>query len=413
MSEAPPANQPLTLADSHIVEIAGAQAEIPVKVSLRLLPQPQVILEIPDLPPPHLSMANSQSPFSVLLNTGESLDVQLVSWGFSIGHNSSVYPATLSPREQPCVVIDKGQPLSTTTASILNFSQLYGTEEVILEGEDWEVALSEVHSLSDQVSIIGPSNGYGFTHNCTIKKIKNAEYSSQELERITDDIWIFLSFARGAFCGVTNVEGRTKDGSVSFVRWGTKSVEGWQTPQSWLRRHEGGDMLRALFPGFLKECGSSAGARETISRVIDWYAHSNTSSLHVGIILTQAALELLSSHIFSGQAQGRKAADRIRAALVKCSMDPDIPGSLSDLEALRKAERWDDGPHTLTSIRNDFVHAEWQSGPLPLGRQWDAWRLGQWYVEMMLLRLFGYNGSYRSRLTGEVELVPWAPSAAP
>ena len=42
----------------------------------------------------------------------------------------------------------------------------------------------------------------------------------------------------------------------------------------------------------------------------------------------------------------------------------------------------------------------------------DALRLGQWYIELILLKKFDYHGRYRNRLTidGEspFEKVPWA-----
>ena len=44
----------------------------------------------------------------------------------------------------------------------------------------------------------------------------------------------------------------------------------------------------------------------------------------------------------------------------------------------------------------------------------EARYLGQWYVELLLLRLFGYNGQYANRLACEYEsrwepeIIPWA-----
>jgi hypothetical protein len=42
----------------------------------------------------------------------------------------------------------------------------------------------------------------------------------------------------------------------------------------------------------------------------------------------------------------------------------------------------------------------------------DAWRLGMWYLELAILRLCNYEGTYANRLAdehwvGEVEDVPW------
>ena len=46
----------------------------------------------------------------------------------------------------------------------------------------------------------------------------------------------------------------------------------------------------------------------------------------------------------------------------------------------------------------------------------EAWNLGQWYVELLLLRKLGYRGKYISRLATwhngveTIQLVPWAHS---
>jgi hypothetical protein len=48
------------------------------------------------------------------------------------------------------------------------------------------------------------------------------------------------------------------------------------------------------------------------------------------------------------------------------------------------------------------------------GCRWDAWLLGMWYLELVLLRLFDYEGTYSNRLVregwigDEVQPVPWA-----
>jgi len=44
---------------------------------------------------------------------------------------------------------------------------------------------------------------------------------------------------------------------------------------------------------------------------------------------------------------------------------------------------------------------------------YDAWNLGLWYLEMSMLAICGYSGSYGNRLkrrwVGEIEKVPWTP----
>ena len=69
----------------------------------------------------------------------------------------------------------------------------------------------------------------------------------------------------------------------------------------------------------------------------------------------------------------------------------------------------------LSEIRNDLVHAKMRAN-VCLDAYLEARDLGQWYVELLLLKLFGYNGKYANRLAykyedrWEPEIVPWARS---
>jgi hypothetical protein len=84
---------------------------------------------------------------------------------------------------------------------------------------------------------------------------------------------------------------------------------------------------------------------------------------------------------------------------------------LSGLEAGLQANCWKDGPEAIVLIRNELVHPERQL-PIKIGTVIaEAWNLSQWYAELMILRLSGYDGPYSNRLkrnwVGQVESVPW------
>ena len=83
----------------------------------------------------------------------------------------------------------------------------------------------------------------------------------------------------------------------------------------------------------------------------------------------------------------------------------------SSFSHLRNAFGDLDGPAAIAEIRNDLVHAKKTHGK-GAEVQMDALRLGQWYVEMILLKELEYRGRYFDRLApaGEsaFENVPWA-----
>jgi hypothetical protein len=161
--------------------------------------------------------------------------------------------------------------------------------------------------------------------------------------------------------------------------------------------------------------------REALNEVLYWYMHSNHSSggIDAGIILTQAAIErfsyeyavedrkLIEAHGF----KDLRASDKFRLLFSSLDIPIDIPSSLTEMTRLAKQYTWLDSPHALTEMRNSLVHPEHTRRGQYSDALFEAWNLGLWYLELALLRICGYSGSYSNRLTarwvGEVEGVPW------
>jgi hypothetical protein len=162
------------------------------------------------------------------------------------------------------------------------------------------------------------------------------------------------------------------------------------------------------------------------------------------IVLAQAALELLASlhsicylndtpckNIF----ENIDADERIRWLLEDLSIPVEIDQKthtdLSDLrnycgEAL-KNEKYKDGPKAITLHRNAIIHPYKRKIDNILNKTNDKVKLeildlAIWYIEMVLLRLFEYNGQYANRLwrfrenrTGSdfSQQVPWNGPLSP
>ncbi len=71
-----------------------------------------------------------------------------------------------------------------------------------------------------------------------------------------------------------------------------------------------------------------------------------------------------------------------------------------------------DAPYLFTQIRNDIVHSKKKIENFET-YLYEASDLGLWYLELVLLAIFGYQGCYHNRLpryqqNGEIESVPWS-----
>lgn len=161
--------------------------------------------------------------------------------------------------------------------------------------------------------------------------------------------------------------------------------------------------------------------REAIQEVIYWYLNSNHSrrGIDAGIVLTQTAIERFSYEyavrdrklIETNGFKDLRASDKFRLLFSSLNIPIAIPGCLSEMTRLRKQFNWLDSPHALTEMRNSLVHPEHKRRGQYADAYFEAWKLGLWYLELALLRICGYTGSYGNRLLsrwiGAVEDVPW------
>ena len=168
---------------------------------------------------------------------------------------------------------------------------------------------------------------------------------------------------------------------------------------------------------------SDPGWQDAVNEAIYWYLNSNYSprGIDAGIILTQTAIERL---CFAHSVENGKfislegfnklaAADRFRLLFASLNIPQEIPAMLTETTKLAKEHTWVDAPQALTEMRNEKVHPQHKKRGKFDAAIYEAWTFSLWYVEMVLLRLCGYSGSYANRLTsprgvGEVENVPWA-----
>ena len=409
-------NQPITVENTEIVEIDGQSVDLPVNVMFRLLPHPTVVIEVDKLP----NLVHGKERFEIALANGARLEAMTRSFNFGTGRG------TLIPARQPVNVLDTGVPLRLLHFSILNFPEFYGNQmksnidegtytaipHTKIEASDWCVEVTGVQNIWDLVKTLKRERGYGVTYNGVITRSDGADFTVEEVETLLTALRTFFSFARGTSCSLALVEGKGQYGRRSWIRWGAHHVAPWNNRQSWFRQHGGDDILSELFPRFWCLFESEDEWKRTILRTIDWYLLSNESAIHVGIILTQAALERLSNQILRRRRSSRESTGEfIEKALQKLNLESGIPSSC---EELPKNQDWQTGPHALVDIRNDLVHPNVKLGDVSIYAHHDAWNLGQWYIEMMLLSKLGYQGWYVNRLasrhkeTEAILPVPWA-----
>ncbi len=288
-----------------------------------------------------------------------------------------------------------------------------------LDDAEWAITVDARADISNRIKDLKRTRGYAFTHVGTMQRIDRSGFVRSAARDVLDDLFLFLTFVRGATVGVALPVG-TLDRQVTWRQWSS----GLSSPYSgfsWADPHTPGD-LAALWPTF-RAARQDSRWSNALLRAVRHYAEANQAmSTEVTLTLAQAALELLGtavcverdSVVAPDKWESAKAAWRIRR-LLRSRVPLGVPSTYKALTVAAKAHGWSDGPAAVTALRNTVTH--WTTGkPAVDAKVWtEASQLSVYYLEMALLSALGYRARALDRtarpiLTGGSTTVPWALS---
>ena len=415
-------NSSIVLEDILITHINGHCLEEPcaAQVVLRLSPMLMTVMESESFP---IGITDSRMEMPFVVTVKDKRDVQVVRSGMRTpGSTTGTARGSLAIYKSPLTVIGRNTKIKSISFSVLNFPKFFGGEDKWVDSKrlgatklthnNLQISLTQDAKLSEHEERLNEAGGYGVTHTGVIEYCEGVAISVDEAENVLRGLRAFLSFARGAGCGLTLVKATCLDGGKALFEWGSTHTDPWNRGyDTWLPTiADGGENLSQAFSGFWSLC-KDPNWRNVIFRAIDLYLNSKTTPFHVGVILIQAALESLCCKIIGPKKQ-ESMGEFLSKSIQKIGLCTSIPPSCKSLgEFFQNCSHVaGDGPKAITRLRNDLVHAK-QVCQDNVEAQMDALRLGQWYIELLLLKQFSYQGRYRNRLamTGEgpFEMVPW------
>jgi hypothetical protein len=390
------------------VHIYGILQEIPIRVALEI--------------------ATGQKEISYLTFGGKEVACLLVSAKPDLAKKEAVFKWCL--KSEPLVGRgDDHTSICRLVFHIFNFEEIIGMRRTSEQGgstiehadflsDVWRLELESLMNTRENFKKLKDEGGYCLTHLACLEKTDGSCFSGKEAEEILGAMRFFLSFAKGGWCNPICAVGLDSSDNWVWESWSSPK-EPWFSPLSWFDPHHS-DQLAMLFPGFIAKW-LNEGWREALREIFYWYLNSNNSSrgIDAGIILTQAALERLSFEyavkdrllIETAGFKDLRASDKLRLLLSSLNIPIGITGSTPELAKLAKERNWLDAPQAMTEVRNALVHPEHKNRGYVTSILHDTWNLGLWYLELALLRLCGYSGTYCNRLSarwvGQVEDVPW------
>ena len=412
----------IELTRATTTSVDGKATSIPARVVDRLWPQQLLAVESDELPS---NVLDRKTHEFALKECTAPIRMGLLSHSFP---QPDGIKATLVPEMLPALVAESNTALKSVRFDVFNFVAFYGSADrhiqhkntcrrlgvSLIRAGPWSIEITAKPDLDKITENLEATGRIAATHTVSIKRMDDAAFSVDNVRGVLEAFRTFLSFARGAGCGLGAVEGCSPDGKTIWVRWGMEQVMPWADDRRWLPRIGGGDVITELLPRFL--ClFAHPQLNVAIRHAVDWYIHSNNAAAsHVGIILTQAALEVLTIKKPALRAV-KPSARRLHAALTAIGVPVTVPSHYNELVQLSQNQTWQDGPMAFTKIRNAFVHYDSthvHDVRANMLAYVQAGELGQWYVEMLLLRELNYKGDYSCRIAtpheSPVKRVPWA-----
>lgn len=147
------ANRPIPLEETWITDIDGQSVQTPVRVMLRLLPQPKFVVEYDDFPEfaPHMNKEKCSISFA----NGGKVDMYALRLRMA-----RKIQGTFSPVQEPCTILDQGKSLHSVQFSILNFPQFLGMQNQYIEvnGERQLYEIAQLKATPWLITITAPSN---------------------------------------------------------------------------------------------------------------------------------------------------------------------------------------------------------------------------------------------------------------
>lgn len=332
------------------------------------------------------------------------------------------------------VRLGNGDNLSYLILHLPNFHDAFGSDissqherltwlgRFHLDTDEWKITIDKVENYSFLYKELKATGGYAITHIIKVEKADESFFKIDETQILIENLFYFLSFARGFWVESVLEVGFDKQEKRVWEKWINPRTDRWQNVNSWFNFHTP-IKLTYFWSNFCNKLQDSIW-RESLKRAIRWYISANQKAgeLEGSIILVQTAHELLSWTKFVTEKgiseegfSKLPAADKLRLLLIEANIPLETSALLKFLSSLSKLENWD-GAKAVTEIRNKLVH------PSPKNIQklrrigedemQDAYILTMWYLELILLYLLGYQDEYVNRLiymkwVGQTEQVPW------
>ncbi|BAQ64158.1 hypothetical protein [Geminocystis sp. NIES-3709] len=238
-----------------------------------------------------------------------------------------------------------------------------------------------------------------------------------------EKLYYYLSFINGSWTTPILITGFDHNDILVSELWWNFFVESHRYIKRWFPDSCDQD-FQNLFSNFCQKWNNPQW-NDVLKKALNWYIETNKCSIMIegNIILQQAALEMLSSFILVELTQvitkekydKKDTTKKIRKLLNHYNLPLKIPVNLTNLKKIENDQdnRFNDSPAIFVFVRKSIVHDTLENlekmEETIINSQVDkedviseVYILGQWYLEIILLKIFDYQGNYVDRTKQDI-----------
>ena len=291
---------------------------------------------------------------------------------------------------------------------------------ISLAADEW---LIDIDIWPDWERIQGLTRGevpINFVRMCRIRHKDGLLFSTNvdRVESLRCTLILFLSFVAGRSVGAALPVGFDESGKKQYVEWSSTIVDMTRGLDSWYPRGNP-DCIPQLFTQFI-ELAKEPHWHRTLVTLIRSYTAVGSSwadfGFAVGVAfiafasLSQKILVLEESELSQAQFKSNPTHKNLQMLLKWAGIPVTVPDGLLALSAAAR-DKGMGAPRLLAWIRNRMIHPV-NRDDLDRDAVQEAWTLCLWYLELLMLRLLSYEGTYHCRVNPSESprgyaLVPW------
>ena len=289
-----------------------------------------------------------------------------------------------------------------------------------IQDNEWTIQIRQSPHHEESTKFLRAVGGFRITHIVSMHRTDGTSFSIDEAKSKINAVRLLLSFSNGAYVGVCRVRGTDESSNTVWEEWDCLPAA-WSNgigPDSWLRKNgtrncREGQAIRSVSPNLIDLIESEDSIRKSIER----YLTANITKPYIDVISGRTMGEIAAAVLCPVPNNPWR---EIAATLKDAGVSLDIPTECPNLQKLYDDNpKWErkrngdpdnePGPWTLRKIRVHFEHpkskirgidAEYAGLAL-----YEAWHLGQWYIETVILERCGYRGERANRARGRT----WEP----